>query len=231
MQQPILITGMARSGTSIVAGIVHLCGAFGGKLSGPTRYNQLGLYENRQIRNYLEKKWLVGEGYDTLGQYPLPKIDRCKEVASKMAESWRANVEDIMHKQGYKRGSWFYKGTKICLMWPIWTEAFPDAKWLIIRRNDEDVIRACLRTGFMRAFHDQSGWRMWVQHHKKRFEEMSDIGLKMKEVWTEKIVRGELKEIKEVIKWLGLNWEEREVTNFVAPSLWAQGKYDVQMTR
>lgn len=231
MPSPVLITGTARSGTSMIAGIVSLCGAFGGKLSGPSRFNQKGMFENIEIRNYLVKKWLRGENYDAMGQYPLPDTEHCKEVAPKMAESWRANVKNIMHKQGYVRGPWFYKGAKSCLMWPIWALAFPEARWLIVRRNDEDIARSCLRTGFMRAYRDLRGWLWWVQKHKERFQEMAEAGLMIREVWAEKIVRGELKEIREAIDWLGMDWNEKEVIDFVVPGLWGRGKYDVKLTR
>lgn len=215
----------------MVAGIVNLCGAFGGKLSGPTRYNQMGMFENRQIRNFLVKKWLSGERYDTMGQRPLPDIGRCKEVAPKMAESWRANVEIIMLKHGYIHGPWFYKDAKMCLMWPIWALTFPEAHWLIVRRSDNEIARSCMRTGFMQAYRDLKGWLWWVGEHKERFQEMAEAGLTIKEVWAEKIVRGELKELREAIDWLGLTWNEKAVIDFVAPGLWGQGKYDVQLTR
>lgn len=231
MQQPILITGAARSGISTVAGIVHLCGAFGGEMSGFTRYNERGMFDNRRIRNYLVKKWLAGAKYDTKGQLPLPDIEHCKVIASKIAESWKANVENIMCQQDYSDGAWFYKDAKMCLMWPIWAAAFPEARWLIVRRNDKEIAQSCVRTGFMWAFRDVVGWLWWVDQHKQRFQEMMETSLTIREVWTEKIVRGELKEIRETIDWLGLEWNEKAVIDFVAPGLWGQGKYEVQLTR
>ena len=43
IMEPILITGAARSGTSMSAGVVSLCGAWGGELSGPNVYNKKGM--------------------------------------------------------------------------------------------------------------------------------------------------------------------------------------------
>ena len=42
MKEPILITGCARSGTSMVAGIINMSGAFGGVMAGPNKNNQKG---------------------------------------------------------------------------------------------------------------------------------------------------------------------------------------------
>ena len=55
---PILLTGCARSGTSLTAGIVNLCGAFGGIMSGPNRNNAKGMFENSKIRNTIIKPYL-----------------------------------------------------------------------------------------------------------------------------------------------------------------------------
>ena len=52
---PILITGAARSGTSMTAGNIHKCGAWGGDMAGSTRYNRKGMFENTEIRNTMVK--------------------------------------------------------------------------------------------------------------------------------------------------------------------------------
>ena len=76
MVEPILITGAARSGTSLTAGIISICGAFGGNTTGSTPYNRNGQFENSHIRNRIVKPYLVRMGVDKLGQYPLPDIKK-----------------------------------------------------------------------------------------------------------------------------------------------------------
>ena len=49
-QSPILVTGCARSGTSLVAGIVNICGAFGGVTRPGNPANEKGLFENISIQ-------------------------------------------------------------------------------------------------------------------------------------------------------------------------------------
>ena len=46
----IFITGAARSGTSLTAGVIKLSGAWMGSTSGPTIYNKKGMFENGDIR-------------------------------------------------------------------------------------------------------------------------------------------------------------------------------------
>ena len=106
---------------------------------------------------------------------------------------------------------------------PPRAEAFPDAKWVIIRRNDKEIIDSCLKTGFMRKYTTREGWQYWIDYHKQRFQEMKDAGLKIKEVYPIKFVQKNYIEIKEVIEWLGLEWKESFIKNFVNPDYYTQG--------
>jgi hypothetical protein len=96
MREPILITGCARSGTSMVAGVINRCGAFGGKMSGPNSNNQKGMFENAVIRNSIVKPYLRQIGVDHLGQYPLPNIENLL-----IPRDWKWKVEQVMIDQGY----------------------------------------------------------------------------------------------------------------------------------
>lgn len=226
MNEPILITGCARSGTSLIAGIINLCGAFGGKMSGPTQNNAKGMFENARIRNDIVKPYLKGIQVDRMGQYPLPDIENLP-----VPTNWRKKIERVIIDEGYTEGAWMYKGAKMCLMWPVWSYAFPNAKWIIVRRRTGDIIDSCLKTGFMRAFSDslkcrmvkakdtRDGWLWWVHQHEKRFVEMIEAGVNCKQIWPERMVSGDYGQIYEMLEWLGLEWSS-EILSFVDPKLW-----------
>lgn len=219
-KQPILITGCARSGTSLTAGIIHHCGAFGGSLAGKNKHNKKGMFENTAVRNQIIKPFLRGIKCDPLGQFPLPDVNAMPEFPE-----LRKRVMSILSKDGLrKEQDWFYKGAKMCLVWPIWHSAFPGAKWVIVRRNTEDIIDSCLRTGFMRAFKNRDGWRWWVEQHLLRFQEMRDAGLDVVEVWPSKVIAGSYGEMKNVINHVGLSWERDVIHSFIEPRLWKNGK-------
>jgi len=226
LPDPILITGCARSGTSMVAGAIHLCGAFGGVMSGPNHNNRKGMFENAYIREEITKAYLKGLGADPMGQYPLPRIEDIS-----IPVDWRSRVEGTMRTQGYQAGPWFYKGAKMCLFWPVWDYAFPKAKWVIVRRKSADIVNSCLQTGFMRAFRmqhnrkavgaedERDAWLWWVRQHEQRFVEMIQAGLNCKIVWPQRMVEGDYGQLYETIEWLGLKWNS-EVLNFIDPKLW-----------
>ena len=219
MQDPILVTGCARSGTSMTAGVIDLCGAWGGKLTGALPHNRRGQFENSVIRNHIIKPYLRSMNCDPLGQKPLPDVNNLTPFPT-----LRKQVVDVMKTQDYEGGSWYYKGAKMCLMWPIWAEAFPGAKWIIVRRDDEAIINSCLRTGFMRRYNTIDGWQYWIDQHKKRFQEMHEAGLVIREAWPTKMVQGDFTEMQEIIDWLGLRWNDAGVRDFISPALWSEMK-------
>lgn len=226
MPPPCIITGAARSGTSLVAGSVARCGAFGGICSGPNLHNKKGMHENARIRNTITKPYLRDIGMDPLGQYPLPDTSNLP-----IPTNWRSRVEQVMIDEGYQKGPWFYKGAKVVLTWPVWAYAFPSAKFIIVRRRSGDIASSCTKTGFMKAFsrsevqravgvnNERDGWLFWIREHEKRFIEMISSGLNIKFVWPEKMVSGDYSEIYEAIEWLGLKWNP-EVLSWVDPLLW-----------
>lgn len=226
-QEPCLVTGCARSGTSMVAGVINLCGAWGGKMSGPNRHNEKGMFENSTIRDSITKPYLREIGVDPLGQFPLPDTGKILIPAN-----WRVKILQVLHDQGYPGGPWFYKGAKMCLMWPVWHFAFPTSKWVIVRRKTADIVNSCERTGFMRAFNrsfaqravgaktSAEGWLWWVHQHEDRFREMIAAGLNVRIVWPERMVDGDYEQLQETIEWLGLPWNEEGAKAFIEPKLW-----------
>lgn len=220
MEQPILITGCARSGTSMASGIIHLCGVFGGDMAGPNAHNQKGMFENLLIRQTMVKPYLSSIGCDPLGQKPLPNNRQVFEVSPTQGKQWAIGVIKIMKEQGYSDGPWFYKGAKSCLYWYLWHLAFPDAKWIIVRRDADDIAASCMRTSFMRKYRDALGWLHWVDTHERRFRQMKTAGLQIREVWPQKWIDGDFSEIKEAVDWLGLEWQETLIQSFVEPTLY-----------
>lgn len=224
IDSPILITGCPRSGTSLVSGIIEMSGADGGEMYGECRANRKGMFENKKIREEICKPFLRSIAADPLGQDPLPDIAEVKEFSDEFIVNWRERVLDIISNKKWRNNEykeiWFYKGAKMCLMWPIWSRAFPKAKWIIVRRADEKIIESCLNTPFMRAFSTKEKWQGWIDEHKKRFEEMKEGGLDITEVWAQNIVSGEYSVIKSFIERNNLFWNEVIVDSFIAKELW-----------
>ena len=218
-KSPILITGAARSGTSLIGGVINICGAFGGDMFGPNIHNQKGMHENIKIRENVDKGYLRSIKMDPKGQFPLPDTNSLP-----IPSDWRKQVEDIIIEEGNEDGDWFYKGARSCLFWPVWHYAYPNAKWVIVRRRTADIASSCLNTGFMNYYKDYDGWVKWVNHHEDKFVEMITSGLNVKQIWPERMIRGDYEQLYELIEWLGLTWRSKEVMDFIEPALWKAKK-------
>lgn len=228
MIEPILITGCARSGTSMTAGIINACGANGGDMFGPNRHNKRGMFENKIMREGIVKPYLRSINACPRGQKPLPDMQKVIKDSNdaQFVKKWRNNVLSVYTGNGVDVASerWFYKGAKMCLFWPIWYKAFKDAKWVIVRRQDSDIINSCFRTSFMNSYQSASGWQSWIDEHKKRFEEMKTQGLNVFEFWPQRAISGDLDSVYEMIDWLELEPNKDMIENFIDPVLW-KGKH------
>ena len=108
----------------------------------------------------------------------------------------------------------------MCLFWYLWHLAYPNSKWIIVRRDAKDIAESCMRTTFMRAYRSVDGWLEWVRVHEDRFRQMQKAGLQIKEVWPKKIINGDQSEMKEAIEWLGLEWKQNLINAFIDPALY-----------
>jgi len=110
-------------------------------------------------------------------------------------------------------------------MWRVWNQAFPDAKWIIVRRKTEDIVNSCLKTSFMRSFSDTSvcreigvdntreGWIWWVREHERMFLDMTRAGIDYTVIRPDRMAEGDYSQISAMLEWLGLPWTESIVPN------------------
>jgi hypothetical protein len=218
MTQPILITGVPRGLPNVVAAAINYCGAFGGVMAMKNKSFEEGEYSNDQIRDKVVKPYFDRNGWDNKGQFPLPKTERIT-----YSINWEEKIKDILHAEGWKGEQWMYKDSKSCLIWPVWSHAFPNAKWIIVRRRTGDIVQSCLKTGYMMAYEDAEGWVSWVHQYEAKFVEMIEAGLNCKVVWPERIIDGDFQQFKEMIEWVGLSWNDK-ILSQIEPMLWSKKK-------
>lgn len=191
---PILITGIERSGSTIIAKILAQCGVFVGTAT--------AMGENYAIKVLVNNYYSNTLGIPMTGQNPLPNM---KELP--IPVNWEHVINNILQEGGCKKDiPWIYKSSRIAQIWPVWNSTYPEAKWIIVRRKTTDIIHSCLQTGFMSAYSDYDGWLGWIKEHELLFQSMIQSGLNYKEVWPERMVNGDFSQIQEVIQWLGLEW-------------------------
>lgn len=215
---PIFILGLPRSGTSMIAGALGICGAWTGSTiphDGPE--NPKGFYEHTIIHQYITKQILINMECDPLGIRELPPVDLQGGI-SKLAEF----IQETVEKDGYKHHlPWLYKDTKLTLLWPIFKDAFPEATWLIVKRDEEGFINSCLHTYFMKQHsEDRDFWKRFAEEYRVRLEGLKNSGADVLEISTPDIINGDFTPLKTLVSRLGLTYREKELKEFICPAYW-----------
>lgn len=141
-ETPIIITGMHRSGTSLMAGFIHRSGIdLGDKLLGARSSNIYGHFEDVEIlefhREILERQF----GHQMWVPQPprLMDADRRRAVAL---------ISARQHKT-----FWGWKDPRTCLFLDFWNELLPAAWYLFIVRRPDLVLHSLGKRNNTRFFH------------------------------------------------------------------------------
>ncbi|MDA0703828.1 MAG: sulfotransferase [Proteobacteria bacterium] len=222
--RPILVTGMARSGTSMVAGLLALSGAWVGRTLAGDPHNPKGYFENLALREGVTKRLLHALDCDPLGISKLPELAALPQV-----EGLAAPILAALEKQGYAgTRPWLFKDAKTALLWPIWRTAFPEARWVIVRRDESGILASCLRTPFMRQHsEDPDFWRAVIAAYRDRLDALvawgEESGAAVHEIDSDGLVAGDLEQLAGLVAALGLHWDAEAAGRFVAREHWHDG--------
>jgi hypothetical protein len=200
----ILVTGLPRSGTSLVAGVIRACGAWTGLTTGPSEWNRKGNVENEAIREQLVKPYLARIPACPLGLRSLPVVGLPPQYS---AGQWRARVGVFLRRQGYPGGPLVYKDAKLALMWRQWALAYPDARWVIVCRHMSAIVDSVMRAEPMRRQFDgdeQAVWN-WAQVYEAH---VTSIAAARRTMWP-----GD--DSRPLIDWLGLDWNQGAVDEWI----------------
>ena len=210
LKDPILVTGCARSGTSLVSAIINEAGAKGGSINvGGNQYNPTGYYENHEIVTSIDKEILKAEGFDPMGQTRLPGENF-------PTHDIRQRVFDIMEGQGVSAAdTWFFKDAKLLLLFRSYIKSFPGSKIVLVRRQKEGIVKSCKRTPFMHGRKTEKGWLEWVNHHIMLMACLKSAHSKVFELWYEDLIVGNLTPVRELVQWLGLEYHVDYVNSIV----------------
>lgn len=203
---PILVTGVERSGSTLVAHILDMCGVFSGNCN--------SMFENKAILQ--------------LHKYHTALFPETSLIS--IPVGWSDAVNKCLKDEGLKGQPWMVKGSKLAQYWPIWQYSYPDAKWLIVRRRTGDIIQSCVKTGYMKQFKnpairekigvedEEQGWLWWTYQYQKKFVELVHHGANVRVVWPERMVDGDFSQMKETIEWLNLKWNSK-IPEVITPLL------------
>ncbi len=158
----VFITGMHRSGTSMVTRLLNLCGLDLGpkeRMLPPKADNPAGFWENYDIfainEALLQK---LGGGWDfrppeiKAGWHQSSDLDDLRVMAEKLIKTFNG------------KNPWGWKDPRFCFTLPFWKSLIPDSKVIICLRHPMEVAGSLMkRNGHSRAF----GLNLWLEHNRQ----------------------------------------------------------------
>lgn len=212
--RPVFITGIPRSGTSMVAGLLGEAGLWLGQTVPASPENPRGFFENTRIRERIIKPLLSDFlGADPLGVRSLPEPGALPLFAQLPRAIARA-----LRDEGYGGAEpWGYKDAKLTLLWPAFAEAFPQAQWVILRRERAETVASLARTSFM-AQHtrDPAFWHAFCDAYEARLDALTrDRRGAVRELAFEELRAGRLGALKALVGALGLEWNGKRARAFL----------------
>lgn len=135
----IVVLGMHRSGTSLVANILHELGVFlGEKLDGANPWNEWGQWEDH---DFVSMNHHILKVSDTNWATPPPK-----EIITASADMVVADILDLVGwKQGRDLPLWGWKDPRTCLMAHIYHPMLINPYYIQVTRKTGDVIKSLMR--------------------------------------------------------------------------------------
>ncbi len=222
--RPLLMAGLPRTGSSMSMETLVQQGLWTGKTVQATRANPRGFFENIMLKQNYVKAILSNLGASPDGVRTLPDPENLP-----LLPGLRAAVLHEIAGQGYDgKAPWGFKDPKLTLLWPIWARAFPEAVWVIPRRNNTAVINSLMRVSFMQQHStDPHFWRMFCACYEQRLDALKSSVPDVIELDTDAVAAGSVEQLAEIAGRLGLNFDPAKARKAIDPRLFQapdQGK-------
>lgn len=158
---PLCIAGMHRSGTSMIASLLHTCGLDLGPKKDflpPAPNNPEGFWESRSFLR-LNDAILKELG----GSWDRPPLDVAGSVSAGLSLRIQKQARKLIECfQG--REPWGWKDPRNCLTLPLWRELLPEMKVLVCVRNPLAVAESLwLRNGIPHA----DSFSLWLTYNRR----------------------------------------------------------------
>ncbi len=202
----ILVLGMHRSGTSIVARLLNMMGAYfapEGASTGANQENPKGFWERRDVR-VLNDMVLhsVGADWDRLSNFSLTQVPEATRVRFDH-DARKIILELDAHRP------WFLKEPRICVLPELWLNLLEFPVSIIVHRSAIEVARSLeMRNGFPLRF----GLALWERYNTSALN--ATLGLRRIQVNHSELMA----EPVQLVRTLSLQLEEFGVRGLKSPS-------------
>lgn len=215
----IIIASGPRYRSSLLAGMIDQCGAFGGCLIDAGKANPTGFFENRAIKElcvirYIETFFAGKRKRNGRRKHIYPNLAPVpfeEEYKWYMPPMFRERVLEIFRRDGWDgEQTLYFKLPLAILMAPVWHYAFPEAKWIVLERPANEVREALIEQGWMPPIpegkEDTHGYA-YISMYERALEAIkSKSDINWKPIDMLRILNRDFSELQQVIKWAGMEW-------------------------
>lgn len=216
IEQMVFVATCPRSGSSMDCGIMEICGAFGGDTMGVVPANEKGIFENRGL-NVLA----MAPIFDRLGiRNPkgLLTIHKMGGAPAELFDWLRQDLAYGLNRQGYTGGVAYYKSGIYTFFFDRINEVFPDAVWVLPKRDREGVFASTKR---IRPMQPQQQIVEEIDAYMEMYGHIQQAAQgRVFTVDNDAVVKGDHSTIKAVVDHLGLEWKPDEVKAFIDKDAW-----------
>jgi hypothetical protein len=211
--KPIVITGMHRSGTSVIAGILNIAGMFIGRPGSIMKVNEdnpKGYFENLKVRA-VNEIILEHYGLDWKSTASLPQDWH----NSKFAEKLSRKVKFILNREFFGKKKWGVKDPRFCLTLKFWEKLFPGMLLVVVKRSDREIISSLEK----RAEKPDDSERL-LRHYLFSLEE-NIKGKTYKAIDFSTIIKKDAEEIKGLLDHVALGSDKMgQINDFISEDLY-----------
>jgi hypothetical protein len=227
-QQPIIICGMHRSGTSLVSNIIESQGVFMGRKKQNDNEPVFFLDINETIFRLLNASWDTPDNFSFANVFFKTNVQKIinRKLQSNSARSYFGLYQFLKNHDFQKINySWGWKDPRNTFTLDYWRQIFPGVKVVHVYRNPIDVARSlqrrqeqfterfstnkrfeefAVKNDFMgtsyKCLHLEEGFKLWEKYIRKAFSSGADIfHLKY-----EDLLENQEKKVDELFLFLGL---------------------------
>lgn len=137
LHRPIIVLGMHRSGTSLVAELIDKCGAFGNDEFLPADYrNPQGYWEYAPLVHF-NRRLLAS----VRSQSFVPPSDQDERTLRERASlsPWKSEATQLISAMEVGERGWYWKDPRLAVMLPFWQQFWGEAVFVIAVREPSDT--------------------------------------------------------------------------------------------
>jgi hypothetical protein len=157
----LIITGMHRSGTSVISQWLHKCGlVIGDNLLGPAAGNEEGHFEDSDFVSLHE---------ELLKQTFLPNTGLTSDSLPVLSQEQIDKIRSLIIKKRSLHKEWGWKDPRTCLFLPVYKQLIPDALYLVIIRDPVASVSSLINRRYLwlKNKNSKNWFRRWKWKNKK----------------------------------------------------------------